>query len=292
MSGIPPIDEGPEETDEQYRRASLSDASRPSDSARRNILDHAAQLAAVREPKARAVGRGWKPVLFGSLAAAVFAGLLMTPVFFSPAIPPAANLPSNQISQNVTATNITPSDTAPADTPKPAAVAPAKATAPAPGTAANEAARDSVRRESVAPAEAQSRFAGVTAGRPETASSASDSSARTAQAVAPARISAPPMSGAGATDQSTALRRAAELGDIAALQLLFDQHADLEGRDAFGRTALMLAALKGQFDSVQALLAHGADPNAPDAKGVTPLHAALAGNYPAIAAALQRAGGQ
>jgi len=38
------------------------------------------------------------------------------------------------------------------------------------------------------------------------------------------------------------------------------------------------------------LLAHGADPNAADAQGNTPLQIALAGGDPAIVAALQRAG--
>jgi len=38
------------------------------------------------------------------------------------------------------------------------------------------------------------------------------------------------------------------------------------------------------------LLARGADPNAADARGITPLQAAVAGNHPAIVTALQRAG--
>jgi len=60
--------------------------------------------------------------------------------------------------------------------------------------------------------------------------------------------------------------------------------------DARGRTALMLAAAGGQAESVDVLLAHGADPNAADANGTTPLKAALAADRPAIAAALRRAG--
>jgi ankyrin repeat protein len=38
------------------------------------------------------------------------------------------------------------------------------------------------------------------------------------------------------------------------------------------------------------LLANGADPNAADARGTTPLQAAVAGGQSAIAAALRRAG--
>jgi ankyrin repeat protein len=46
----------------------------------------------------------------------------------------------------------------------------------------------------------------------------------------------------------------------------------------------------GQARAVDVLLAHGADPNAADANGDTPLKAAIEGHQPAIAAALQRAG--
>jgi ankyrin repeat protein len=52
----------------------------------------------------------------------------------------------------------------------------------------------------------------------------------------------------------------------------------------------MLAASRGQAESVDVLLAHGADPNAVDANGTTPLKAALAADQPAIVAALRRAG--
>jgi ankyrin repeat protein len=63
-----------------------------------------------------------------------------------------------------------------------------------------------------------------------------------------------------------------------------------DARDAEGRTALMLAVLRGQSHAVEVLLANGADPNAADARGTTPLQAALAGHQQAIAATLQRAG--
>jgi ankyrin repeat protein len=97
---------------------------------------------------------------------------------------------------------------------------------------------------------------------------------------------------AHATDPAAALRRAAEIGDVPGLQTLLDGQVDIEARDSSGRTALMLATLRGQIKAVDALLAHGADPNTADAQGNTPLQIALAGDEPAIAAALQRAGAQ
>jgi ankyrin repeat protein len=48
--------------------------------------------------------------------------------------------------------------------------------------------------------------------------------------------------------------------------------------------------MRGQAESVEVLLAHGADPNAVDGNGTTPLKAALAADQPAIAGALRRAG--
>jgi len=53
---------------------------------------------------------------------------------------------------------------------------------------------------------------------------------------------------------------------------------------------LLLATQRGHGDAVDLLLAHGADPNATDSNGTTPLQAAVAGDYPQIAAALRRAG--
>jgi ankyrin repeat protein len=52
----------------------------------------------------------------------------------------------------------------------------------------------------------------------------------------------------------------------------------------------MLATLHGQSRVVEVLLASGADPNAPEALGATPLQVAEAGNQPAIADLLRRAG--
>jgi ankyrin repeat protein len=109
--------------------------------------------------------------------------------------------------------------------------------------------------------------------------------------LAKAQSSAAPMGGvAHPTDPVAALLRAAEIGDVPGLQTLLDEQVDIEARDSSGRTALMLATLRGQIKAVDALLAHGADPNTADAQGTTPLQIALAGDEPAIATALQRAG--
>lgn len=97
-------------------------------------------------------------------------------------------------------------------------------------------------------------------------------------------------------DTAAALRQAAEAGDMAALQTQLSAHTDsdppsqIDARDSNGRTALMLATLRGRGPAVEALLAAGADPNAADAQGITPLQAAIAGGQPDIIAALQRAG--
>jgi uncharacterized protein len=64
----------------------------------------------------------------------------------------------------------------------------------------------------------------------------------------------------------------------------------IDATDSDGRTALMLAVMQGRLDTVVDLLMRGADPNAADSAGVTPLQAARAVNRPEIVDALLRAG--
>jgi ankyrin repeat protein len=61
-------------------------------------------------------------------------------------------------------------------------------------------------------------------------------------------------------------------------------------RDPDGRTPLMLAVLSGKVGAVKALLAHHANPNIADAKGMTPLRAALTNRQSRIFDLLSRAG--
>jgi hypothetical protein len=303
MNGVPPSDKRPEDIDDHYQRMSSVDTSRPSEDVRRAILTHAAQVASALAAKAdrpdikrklRPAYRGWRPAVFGSLLAAAFAGILVTPLFLN--TPPAPNdvAPRGAVSQRDSAADIAASRrTAGAPNvqvptvaePIPQSVAPSKPRAPTVNSPAS--AEQRYVSPNVSSADATSSIAVQNAPKSEGISTARDLAAKTSQGAASA-MRQPPAVQTG--NQNTALRRAAEAGDIAELQLLFDQHVDLESRDAEGRTALMIATLNGQTGSVEALLAHGADPNAADARGMTPLQAAAAGDYRAIAAALAQAG--
>jgi hypothetical protein len=239
VNELPPSDTPPDDIDEHYRRASALHLSRPSAALRRAVLSHAADLAAEHAAKQRtadgystrpASNRArWRPAIFGGLAAAALAGLLIAPRFLTqrsllvpPNTPAAASRP----------------DAGPPRSPE---------------------------REAAAP-------------MPPALEELATSRATTGGSKA-----APP-------NDPAALRQAAEIGDIHKLQMLLEDRVRIDARDAGGRTALMLAVLHGHSDAVDALLAGGADPNAADAHGTTPLQTAVATNQPAVAAALRRAG--
>ena len=268
MSKVPPSQDQPDDVDDKYRRASALDPSRPSEAVRRGVLAHAAQLVAKRA-KRRAVNQAWwRPAILGTLAAAALAGLVVAPRFLALRPPPAAATPAAEGS-------------VPNATPALAAQAPdtrtdeRAASAPAAGPA------------STAKPRAATRSADMPTGgaRPKVHAPASD---MPAPVVAEAQSTDAMV--AGAVDPAAAFRRAAEMGDLPGLKALLERQADIDSRDAVGRTALMLATLHGQTNAVAVLLAYGADPNAADADGTTPLQAAKAGDHPAIVAALQRYG--
>jgi hypothetical protein len=98
-------------------------------------------------------------------------------------------------------------------------------------------------------------------------------------------------SGAVSGSQVDPLHEAAAQGDVARVRSLLQQHAALiDGRDADGRTALLLAVLQRHEPVVRELLQQGADPNIGDAAGHTPLSAARRQHSPAIVDALLQAG--
>jgi hypothetical protein len=305
MSEVPPGPEEPDDVGELYRHASALDASRPSELVRRRILKHAEQLAEERAAendsrtpsRTRAATRAWRrPAVFGTLAAAALAGLLITPRLFKPtrllqtASSPAQDSRSESAVPAPSAQNSARSPQAadeqqrsplPAESPR---LAKPHALARNAGQISNSAAERAAKN---APAEAQSM---TSARNSPAARETGEVNTSRMQATSGAQPAAPISPAALLSTPDAELRRAAEIGDIPHLQALLDEKTSIDARDESGRTALMLATLRGQSDAVDVLLAHGADPNAADARGTTPLQAALAGDQQKILVALQRAG--
>ncbi len=94
--------------------------------------------------------------------------------------------------------------------------------------------------------------------------------------------------GCGRSPQHTAeaLHQAVAHGSVAEVKSLIARGADLNARDATGKTPLF----HGNTDIVQLLIAHGADINVQDRWGFTPLHAALRSRHGEMARLLIRRG--
>jgi ankyrin repeat protein len=67
---------------------------------------------------------------------------------------------------------------------------------------------------------------------------------------------------------------AAESGNVQEVDRLLDAGADVDARDNQGETPLFSAAFSGSREIAESLIAHGADINAMDREGSTPLHKA------------------
>jgi ankyrin repeat protein len=78
----------------------------------------------------------------------------------------------------------------------------------------------------------------------------------------------------GAHRGKTALHIAAERGNLRIVQLLLEHEVDVDVADASGCTALHYAARGAHAEVVALLLAEGADSEARDGEGRSPLHAA------------------
>jgi Ankyrin repeats (many copies) len=338
MNEVPPDQGEADELDELYRRASAADSSRPSESVRRAVLDHAAQLAAQRSLKAgpvnihitrSAANQPWRrPAIFGTLAAAALAGFMIAPQFFSPSAPGTSALPSAEYTQRQSGAAQTAqaplaaqspaagqAPTAASQAPAAAAALPPRASATQYNDEVAEMKADKRALRSTAPVAASPPVVPADNGSADAQNLANVSTITQAQSTAKAR-SAPNAQSAGSSvssfsaelprtaapmspaarpadrpaDRSAELRHAAEVGDVPALQAVLSTQPAIDARDEGGRTALMLATLHGQSRAVEVLLASGADPNAPDARGITPLQAAEAANQTVIVEALRRAG--
>jgi ankyrin repeat protein len=77
---------------------------------------------------------------------------------------------------------------------------------------------------------------------------------------------------------------------MSGLQGAFDNHIDVNSVGPEGETALILAIQHDRVEAVRALLAHGANPNTPNARGLTPIRAARVRNNYNVLQALQHAG--
>jgi hypothetical protein len=234
--------------------------------------------------------RWWRPAVFGTLAAAALAGLLIGPQFLPPRAPSlVAQTKVEAIRPEADAVQSPPTSPSASASPPSPSMAQRQTTAKDRAAAGNAAATSesaldkasnytaAPRSDSLAEAGNAPAFAtGATA-----ASGASESlTAGLAERMTPARN--------GGTE--AALRQAAQNGDVTGVRMQLEKRSDIDARDAGGRTALMLATLHGHLAAVEVLLGAGADANATDGDGVTPLQAAMNANQPAIAAALRRAG--
>jgi hypothetical protein len=298
MNELPPGEGPPHDIDDRYRRAAAQDPSRPSESVRRAVFEHAAKLAAERSigrsaareaddipaqlgvDPTSANERRWRPAIFGTLAAAALAGILIAPQYLPRRAPSivarskievlradADAVQSPPVSQSPTASQsppISPSPPVSEAPPSSPLMAESQTTAKvraAGGNAAatSESAQDKASSHAAAPES-------LTAGRAQRMTAARDGGS------------------------AAALRQASQSGDVIGVRMQLEMRSDIDARDAGGRTALMLATLHGHLPVVELLLGAGADANAADGDGVTPLQAAMNAKQPAIAAALRRAG--
>jgi hypothetical protein len=311
----PPTDDDDDDMDRRFQTGLKEDGG-PSEAVRRAILNHANRMAA-EHAQSRPGGQRSamlfvrrRNTIFGTLAAAVFAGLLVLPILRAPYNPTqnAADLPPASEALRTPAQ---------APAPQPQAIGRSEKSENAGGAqpkiAASAAEPKEPTRQAAKPfnyASQAKNIASTTVGaaaappagpgaQPSaTPPQAQGARASAADAVAP--ITAAPASAsrnlARATispiERGESLRGAAAAGDVAAVNALLSSSSDVDARDRSGRTALMLAILNGHAEMVDALLAHGADVNTVDATGTRPLQMARAAKNREIIDTLVRAGAQ
>jgi len=308
----PPSDDGDNDMERRFQTG-LQDEGGPSEAVRRAILDHASRMAVEharsqsgrRRPAMLPARR--RNTIFGALAAAVFAGLLVVPMLRAPVVHRQSPVTAPPNRESVPQSAQVP--------------APQPAQAPAPRLAELERNNSAYRsagaqRRITADADKPKEAAGPASSSSNDASQAkSEPQAVLGAAQAPAAPPAAPAMQAPASDAASAiaaapapssrqlarattssvergesLRGAAAAGDLAAVNALLGSSLDVDARDQSGRTALMLAILNGHADVVEALLARGAAVNLVDTSGVRPLQMARAKGNEAIINSLLRAG--
>ncbi|MGH8579119.1 MAG: ankyrin repeat domain-containing protein [Gammaproteobacteria bacterium] len=89
---------------------------------------------------------------------------------------------------------------------------------------------------------------------------------------------------------NSAWKKAIEQGDVDAVRQQLNLGADINVRDRYGQTGLMLAARAGQQEVVHTLIANGADLNVTAKYGLSALMLAVIAGHTDIARMLARAG--
>ena len=265
-----PQEDRDDDLDDRYQRATVRDLSRPSETTRRTVLQHAAQMAKEREARpdvpalhnARRTGtraRRWWAIA-GTAVAATLAGLFVVPqlqTLRKPAGPASAARVDAVLPQHAGKLDL------------------------------ERKAKKSIATSS-APAEKRARSAVPTdpemQRRREAPETAADSSRDAAAPLPPP----PPQS----QSQSPPARAAAPIPQAASALAGAANQSTAETLGNTRRGALTAAIQQGQLADVESLLAQGADPNGRDAEGRTPLRIAVSMGREDIATVLRKAGGK
>lgn len=85
-------------------------------------------------------------------------------------------------------------------------------------------------------------------------------------------------------------REAAISGDGSAIRALIENGGEVDSKDEYGQTALMLAAMHGRDEAVELLIAAGADLDVTAKYGLTALMLAVVNHHDPIARSLAAAG--
>jgi Ankyrin repeats (3 copies) len=311
----PPSGDGDDDMERRFQTG-LQDDSGPSEAVRRAILDHASRMA-VEHAQSRPGGRRpamptarRRNTIFGALAAAVFAGLLVVPILRAPVVhrqsPVAAPPNRESAAQPAPAPQPQPAQAPqpqPAQAPRLAELQRNNTTYSGAGAQRRITADPDKPKEAAGPASSSSGYSSQAKSEPQAVLGAAPSPAAPADArgsasdvaSAIAAAPAPPSrqlarATTSAVERGESLRGAAAAGNLPAVNAVLSSSFDVDARDRSGRTALMLAILNGHADVVDALLAHGAGVNAVDPSGVRPLQMARAKGNEEIIDSLLRAG--
>ena len=105
-------------------------------------------------------------------------------------------------------------------------------------------------------------------------------------------IAAVVLVGCGNPEADRALRKAAKEGNIEAVKQHLATGADVNAKNKVGQTPLHWVASEGHKEIAELLIAGGADVNAKDEFGETPLDWAIRFKHPEVADLLRKHGGK